>query len=160
MDVTYQYNCQHVSTHELEELFAATKLGGRVGDKIRRAFLNSHVVCLAYDGARLIGASRAITDGEYHGLIYDVAVLPEYQARGIGQSMMHQLLKRLPVWRVMLVADEDVQGFYRKAGFDSYPDVMARLDWNRLYDAAGERVRAPALEGEPDASQTPEDTAP
>ena len=110
------------------------------------------------DGARLIGASRAITDGEYHGLIYDVAVLPEYQGRGIGQSMLQQLLERLPVWRVMLVADEEVQGFYRKAGFEGYPGVMARLDWNRLTDAASDRLRAPELEGAP--SQTPEDPAP
>jgi len=26
-------------------------------------------VCFAFDGARLIGASRAVTDGEYHGVM-------------------------------------------------------------------------------------------
>jgi ribosomal protein S18 acetylase RimI-like enzyme len=139
MPVTYRFSCQNVSTRELEELFAATELGGRVGKKIRRAFLNSSLVCLAYDRARLIGASRAITDGEYHALIYDVAVLPEYQRHGIGRRMMQELLDRLPVWRVMLVADEDVQGFYRGLGFENYPDVMAKLDWERLYVAPAEK---------------------
>jgi len=137
MSVTYRLTLGNVSARELEELFAAAGLGGRVGDKLRRAFLNSPLVCLAYDGDRLVGASRAITDGEYHGLIYDVAIHPDYQRQGIGQHMMEELLNRLPVWRVMLVADEGVQEFYRSLGFGSYPDVMARLDWARLHDAAG-----------------------
>jgi ribosomal protein S18 acetylase RimI-like enzyme len=139
MQVTYRSTCQDVSTRDLEELFEAAELGGRVGEKIRRAFLNSSLVCFAYDSARLIGASRAITDGEYHGLIYDVAVLPEYQGHGIGRCMMQELLTRLPVWRVMLVADEGVQGFYRELGFEKYPDVMAKVDLERLYDAPREK---------------------
>ncbi len=135
MEITYRFSCEQVSTRELEELFRAANLGGRVGEKIRRAFVNSPLVCFAYDGARLIGASRAITDGEYHGLIYDVAVHPDYQGRGIGRRLMAELLERLPVWRVMLVAADDVQGFYRKFGFEGYPDVMAKLDRTHLYDS-------------------------
>jgi len=131
-DVDYRFTCESVRAPELEELYRATNLGGRAGEKIRRAFLKSSVVCFAYDGTRLIGASRAITDGEYHGLIYDVAVLPEYQRHGIGRRMMDELLARLPVWRVMLVADRDAQGFYRSLGFQNYPDVMARLNSERL----------------------------
>jgi aralkylamine N-acetyltransferase len=135
MEITYRFDITGVSTPELEELFKAAKLGGRVGEKIRRAFVNSPLVVFAYDGTRLIGASRAISDGEYHALIYDVAVYPEYQGQGIGRRMMQELLDRLPVWRVMLVADEQVQGFYRTLGFESYPDVMARLDPGRLDDS-------------------------
>jgi len=135
LDVTYRFDCDKVSTSQLEALFAAADLGGRVGDKIRRAFLNSSFVCFAYLGEQLIGASRAITDGEYHGLIYDVAVLPKHQHKGIGRHMMRELLHRMPVWRVMLVADDGVKDFYRRLGFDVYPDVMAKLDWNRLRDA-------------------------
>ena len=134
MQVTYRFDCHDATTEDLEKLFAAVNLGGRVGDKIRRAFVNSSLVCFAYDDNRLIGASRAITDGEYHGFIYDVAVLPEYQKRGIGRRMLDELLARLPVWRVMLVADESVQGFYRGFGFQTYGDVMARLDAERLRD--------------------------
>jgi ribosomal protein S18 acetylase RimI-like enzyme len=132
--VTYQFTCENLTTRELEELFRKTNLGGRVGQKIRRAFVNSSLVCLAYDDSQLIGASRAMTDGEYHGVIYDVAVLPEYQKHGIGRRMMQELLARMPVWRVMLVADESVQGFYRAFGFQNYGDVMARLDPERLVE--------------------------
>ena len=123
---------------ELEALFALTNLGGRKGDKLRRAFLNSPVVCYAYDGERLVGAARAITDGEYHAFVHDVAVHPAYQKRGLGGKLMQSLLDRLPVWRTMLVASADVQPFYARFGFAPYPDVMARLDRGRLYDAPAE----------------------
>ncbi len=134
MDVRYQFSTEDVNWQEVEALFKAADLGGRVGDKLRRAFEHSSVVCFAYDGARLIGASRALTDWEYHALIYDVAVHPDYQRRGIGHRMMSELLGRMPVWRTMLVAADDVKDFYRQLGFEEYKDVMARLDWNKLYD--------------------------
>ena len=74
------------------------------------------------------------TDGEYHALIYDVAVRPEFQRGGVGRRMLERLLGCLNVWRVMLVADRDMQGFYRQHGFEPYPDVMVRYDRSRLFD--------------------------
>jgi hypothetical protein len=50
--VTFSFQCGHVSTAELEDLFRDASLSGRVGDKIRRAFLNSALVCLAYEQMR------------------------------------------------------------------------------------------------------------
>jgi ribosomal protein S18 acetylase RimI-like enzyme len=152
MDVTYQFSCENVATHQLEELFRATNLNGREGAKIHRAFANSSLVCFAWNGMALIGASRALTDGEYHAVIYDVVVHPAYQARGIGRHMMEQLLGRLSVWRVLLVADRGVQGFYSRLGFESYSDVMARLDWRRLHDGPPDHRNSPAKS---DGSQRP-----
>jgi GNAT superfamily N-acetyltransferase len=124
-----------VNWRELEGLFTLTDLSGRKGDKLRRAFLNSQAVCYAFNGDRLVGCARAITDGEYHAFIYDVVVHPDYQRQGLGKRIMRNLLDRLPVWRVMLVADHDVQPFYQGFGFGPYPDVMAQLNWDRLFDA-------------------------
>jgi len=133
--VTIQEDHSGVNWQELENLFTLTELGGRKGDKLRRAFLNSQAVCYAFDGNRLVGCARAITDGEYHAVIYDVAVHPEYQRQGLGKRVMRSLINRLPIWRVMLVADSDVQPFYEHFGFAPYPDVMAQLNWDRLFDA-------------------------
>ena len=121
-----------------------TDLRGRAGEKIRRSFENSSVVCFVFADGRLIAMCRAITDWEYHAVIYDVAVHPERQDQGIGSAMMRELLAKLPVWRIMVVSDEAAgKRFYRRLGFASYENVMARLDWDRLYDP-------PA--GEPDKS--------
>lgn len=83
----------------LIELFKLTSLGGREGDKIRRAFDKSDVVCFARDGSKLVGAARALSDFEYHATIYDVVVHPDYQGSSVGTRMMNELLSSLPVWR-------------------------------------------------------------
>ena len=67
----------------------------------------------------------------------DVAVHPKYQGSGIGKELMAQVLPELRVWRVMLVADEQVQGFYRQFGFGPYDEVMAKCDRQWLFDQEG-----------------------
>ena len=133
-NIEYRQSCAGITAQALQDLFRAADLGGRVGDKILRAFRNSGIVCFAFAEDRLIGACRAITDGEYHAFVYDVAVHPDYQGRGVGKSLMTRLLSRVSVWRVMLVADGEVQGFYRQIGFAPYDGVMAMCDPQQLFD--------------------------
>jgi aralkylamine N-acetyltransferase len=133
-DVSFQFHSNGVDWQELLALFKRTNLGGREGDKVRRAFEHSSLVCFARCGSQLIGAARALSDFEYHATIYDVAVDPDYQRTGIGSQLMRQLLARLPVWRVLLVADAEAQNFYRRLGFNAYGDVMAMIDKDRLFD--------------------------
>lgn len=130
-----QFDIRDVDWPELVQLFKAADLGGREGDKIRRAFENSTVVCFAFDGARLVGAARALSDLEYHATIYDVAVHPDYQRQGIGTRLMTEILRLLPVWRVLLVADADAAPFYSRLGFTPFTDVLARFDRAKLFDA-------------------------
>jgi len=108
-EVGFQFHCEGVDWQQLVALFKRTDLGGREGDKVRRAFERSSLVCFATDGPRLIAAGRALSDFEYHATIYDVAVDPDCQRAGIGGRLMRELLSRLPVWRVLLIAAADVQ---------------------------------------------------
>lgn len=132
--IDYRNSVDSVAAEALQDLFRAAELGGRVGDKILRAFKNSPVVCLAFASDRLIGASRAVTDGEYHAFVYDVAVHPDFQGNGVGKELVSRLLAKINVWRVMLVADGEVQDFYRHFGFEPYDNVMALLNPKRLRD--------------------------
>jgi ribosomal protein S18 acetylase RimI-like enzyme len=90
----FQYDSLGVDWQDLVQLLKAASLGGRAGDKVRRAFENSAVVCFAKDGERLVGAARALSDGEYHATIYDVVVHPDYQRQGVGSRLMSELLAR------------------------------------------------------------------
>lgn len=134
--VRFQRDASSVNWQELLSLLKLAKLGGREGDKVRRAFENSTAVCFAFDEARLIGTARALSDREYHATIYDVAVHPEYQRRGIGTRLMNEIMAMLPVWRVLLIADGDAREFYRRLGFEPFGNVMGRFDHAKLFDAS------------------------
>ena len=46
----------------------------------------------AWDGDRLVGFARAISDGATNAYVSTVAVLPEHQKRGIGREIIQRLL--------------------------------------------------------------------
>jgi aralkylamine N-acetyltransferase len=132
--VRLQRDCTGIDWRALVDLFKLTDLAGREGDKVRRSFEKSDVVCFAFDGPKLVGAARALSDCEYHATIYDVAVHPDYQRHGIGTRIVEEVLSALPVWRILLVADDDVRPFYGRLGFQPFGDILARIDKLRLYD--------------------------
>jgi aralkylamine N-acetyltransferase len=133
--VTLKRDAAGIPWPALFDLFKLTHLAGREGEKIRRAFEKSDIVCFAMEGSKLVGAARALTDFEYHATIFDVVVHPDYQGHSVGTRMMKELLSSLPVWRILLVADAHVRPFYERLGFELYGDVLARLDRTKLYDS-------------------------
>jgi hypothetical protein len=62
--VQFQFDSQGLDWRHLVQLFKVANLGGREGDKVRRAFEKSSVVCFAKDKLRLVAAGRALSDGE------------------------------------------------------------------------------------------------
>ena len=81
---------------------------GRTADQHERAFRNS-IVRLAFDGDKLVGAARAITDGVRCAAVFDVCVLPSHRARGIGRMVMRALVDALAGQFVMLSCDQPLQ---------------------------------------------------
>ena len=57
-------------------------------DQIRTGLKNSAYIVAAKDGNITIGMARIVSDGGYVVFIVDVLVLPEYQRKGIGKTMM------------------------------------------------------------------------
>lgn len=98
-------------------LFQRAGLGERKPAVAEAVFAGSYACCFAWDGERLIGAARAISDGVNSSVVYDVVVEPAYQGQGVGKALMHNLLGRLPKRSVMLVSVHGKEGFYRKLGF-------------------------------------------
>ena len=95
--------------------------------KFQRACARSAAVAFAYEGERLIGVGRGISDGEYSAYVCDVAVLPEFQGKGVGTKIVQSLLDRLPVGTVMLFAAPGKEGFYEKFAFRRMKTAMARF---------------------------------
>lgn len=86
-------------------------------DVHKRAFEASHTSVFVYEDSQLLGFGRVISDGEYQGAIYDVAVLPEAQGKGIGKMIMQTISENLPNCNLILYATPGMEGFYEKLGF-------------------------------------------
>ena len=69
----------------------------------------------AYDGARLVGCLRILSDGYYFGTITELLVLPEYQKKGIGRTLL-QLAKASTPTMLYFGAQPGAEGFYEKNG--------------------------------------------
>ena len=69
----------------------------------------------AYDGARLVGCLRILSDGYYFGTITELLVLLEYQKKGIGSNLL-QLAKASTPTMLYFGAQPGAEGFYEKNG--------------------------------------------
>ena len=80
----------------------------------------------AWDGDRLVGTARSISDGAQNALIATVVVHPAYQGLGVGERMMHLLVDGHDLVRFSLAAAPGLEPWYRKLGFLPDPHAMFR----------------------------------
>lgn len=93
-------------------------------DQLHSAMHHSWTMVAAYDGERLVGFGRVVSDGILHALIVDLIVLPEAQGRGIGTTMLRELVARCRkagVRDIQLFCARGQAGFYEKHGFQPRP---------------------------------------
>ena len=102
----------------------------------------AHSLCFGvYEGIKLIGFARLITDRASFAYLCDVFVLPAYQGRGLGKWLiktmhLHPDLQGLRSW---MLATRDAHGLYAQHGWQPIgeeqnkrfmqlhnPDVYAR----------------------------------
>ena len=69
----------------------------------------------AYDGGRLTGCLRILTDGYYFGTITELLVLPEYHHQGIGSRLLELARSNTPTL-LYFGAQPGVEAFYEKNG--------------------------------------------
>lgn len=94
------------------------------GAFIPRAMAGSAVALGAFDGSRLIGMGRAISDGVSDAYIQDIAVSPDYRRRGIGGEIVRRIVAALQAhgidW-IGLVGEPGTEHFYEELGFVRKP---------------------------------------
>jgi ribosomal protein S18 acetylase RimI-like enzyme len=89
-------------------------------------FVNAAFAFSAWDGEKLVGCVRALSDLHFRSVIYDLAVLPEYQGQGIGQELVRRCREACPgsEW---LVQTDAAKGFYEKIGFRENGDYFLTI---------------------------------
>ncbi len=67
----------------------------------------------AYDGGKLVGCLRILTDGYFFGTITELLVLPDYQRQGIGSTLLRLARENTPTM-LYFGAQPDAEPFYEK----------------------------------------------
>ena len=121
MNVEYR-NQKDLPCNELYQLFLAVgwateeKTTQAMIDNFSAGFLNSTFVFSAWLDGHLVGCVRVLSDLYFRSIIYDLAVLPEYQHKGIGKELVQRCINACEdsEW---LVQTDRAKGFYEKIGF-------------------------------------------
>ncbi|MDD2335644.1 MAG: GNAT family N-acetyltransferase [Geobacteraceae bacterium] len=125
MGFDIKFDCSGVDWQLVAETLKKVGMAHFEPDAHRRAFEASHTVVFVYHGDQLIGFGRAISDGIYQAAIFDVAIVPEFQGRGLGRDIMTSILSRISHCNVILYASIGKEEFYRTFGMRKMKTGMA-----------------------------------
>ena len=127
MEVDVRQDCAGVDWTTVSETLKNVGMAHHEPDVHKRAFEASHTAVFLYDADRLIGFGRAISDGAYQAAVYDCAVHPDFQGKGLGRTIMDAILAQVSHCNVILYASPGKEGFYDKHGFRKMKTGMARF---------------------------------
>jgi predicted N-acetyltransferase YhbS len=120
MVISYKVNAK-IEAHQLAELFKASGIKRPFDDlnRIKKMIDNANLIVTAWDGEKLVGAARAITDFAYSTYLSDLAVDADYQRQGIGHVLVDEIRKQIGEESnmVLLAAPESME-YYPKIGFE------------------------------------------
>ena len=136
--ITYKTGTDAIDWESLMRLYIETDgvIGlARAGDlpRIKEAFLVSYRVATAWDGDRIVGAGRMISDGTCYGWIHDMAVLPDLRKQGIGRGVVEALLDGNEHLLIGLTSSFDAVGFYQHLGFKKHKTAHAKYPADSVY---------------------------
>lgn len=132
-EIVYKQGCEHIDWVGLRQSLIEDDFhNGRSVEQYRASFCNSAVVITAYDGTRLIGTVRALSDGVCNAYIVDVWTHSDYRYRGIATQMMQRAEAELRGQHMYLFTD-DALGFYKTLGFVQQDTGMGKVsgEWLR-----------------------------
>jgi len=125
MNVEITFGCANIDWNIVSETLKQVGMAYYSPDEHRRAFEASFATVFARHDGRLVGFGRAISDGVYQAAVYDVAVIPDYQGKGIGKIIMENILNRISGCNIILYAAIAKDGFYQKLNFRKMKTGMA-----------------------------------
>ncbi|WP_128101039.1 GNAT family N-acetyltransferase [Paenibacillus sp. DCT19] len=99
----------------------------------------SYAVELAIDeeSNQVVGFIQAISDGVLSAYIPLLEVVPSYQGKGIGASLLERMLHRLQhLYMIDLLCDVEMQNFYEKQGMIKASGMLMR-NYSNQSGAAG-----------------------
>lgn len=102
----------------------------RALEQAQAMLAKTDVVISAWDGTRLVGFGRVLTDYVFRASIWDVIVDREYQGRKIGTEIVRRILDHPTLQQVELFwLCTRMPGFYERLGFSA--KEQTGMVWSR-----------------------------
>ncbi len=120
MVITYKTNAV-LEAHQLSDLFKASGIKRPVEDlnRVKKMIDNSNLTVTAWDGEKLVGVARALSDFSYCCYLSDLAVDKEYQNQGIGHELVDEIQKLIgEESNLVLLSAPEAMEYYPKIGFE------------------------------------------
>jgi ribosomal protein S18 acetylase RimI-like enzyme len=103
---------------------------GRTAEQAQRMLVHTNLVVSAWDGERLVGFGRVLTDYVFRASIWDIIVDKGYQSRGIGADLVRHILHHPTLQHVELFwLCTRMPGFYERLGFSA--KEQTGMVWSR-----------------------------
>ncbi len=119
MDISYKFDIIP-SPDQVIVLYDEAGLPRPTSDKvrIRKMYEHSNLVVTAWDGTKLVGVSRSITDWAWSCYLADLAVSPAYKKSGIGKKLIDLTREKVGEQvMILLLSVPTAMTYYPKVGF-------------------------------------------
>ena len=83
MNITYKTTKENINWEEVAEVLRKSHLSDHSAKEQQIVFENSYAVVFVYDGDRIVGVARALSDGLFRAAVCNVALGEEYQGLGM-----------------------------------------------------------------------------
>jgi predicted N-acetyltransferase YhbS len=88
---------------------------------IKAMLKHTNLLCTAWDGGKLVGIARSLTDFEYCCYLSDLGVDEAYQKQGIGRELIRLTQTKLGSGaKIILLAAPKAHEYYSRIGFESH----------------------------------------
>ena len=118
--IDYRLNAP-LTVDDLIDVFIDSTLAERrpVDDRLRmEAMLRaSNLVVTAWQGDRLVGVARSVSDYAYATYVSDLAVRKSLQRQGIGRDLLRATRAAAPLATIVLLAAPAAEWYYARVGF-------------------------------------------
>jgi ribosomal protein S18 acetylase RimI-like enzyme len=88
------------------------------GELIAAVYANSSGVVSAWEGEKMIGVIRFVTDKTAHGILFGLVVDPKHQGKGIATTLIQKCMDKYPVIEWSVEAENaEVVTLFKKLGY-------------------------------------------
>ena len=103
-------------------------------DRLFLALQNSQTVICAFDGEKLVGLIRLLSDESIFAIIHFLLVNPNYQGMHIASTLVQKAKERYKdiMYLKVVPIDENAKRFYLKQGFEVAPTSDCLIIHNKI----------------------------